>query len=96
MADRVIHVSEAEAASDFAGLLARVRAGAEVVVESGNLPVAVIHAPATPRRTLSECIALAKAHEAETGEAPVLDADFAADMEDILKHRAAWNPPAWE
>jgi antitoxin (DNA-binding transcriptional repressor) of toxin-antitoxin stability system len=76
-----------QAASDFAGLLARVRAGAEVVVESGELPVAVIHAPGAPRRTLSECIALAKAREAETGEAPVLDADFAEDMEDILKHR---------
>jgi antitoxin (DNA-binding transcriptional repressor) of toxin-antitoxin stability system len=45
MADDVIHISEAEAASDFAGLLARVRAGAEVVIESGKLPVAVIHAP---------------------------------------------------
>jgi antitoxin (DNA-binding transcriptional repressor) of toxin-antitoxin stability system len=96
MADRVIHVSEAEAVSDFADLLARVRAGAEVIVESGKLPVAVIHAPATPRRTLSECIALAKVHEAETGETPVLDADFAADMEEILKHRSAWKPPAWE
>jgi antitoxin (DNA-binding transcriptional repressor) of toxin-antitoxin stability system len=96
MADRAIRVSEAEAVSDFAGLLARVRAGAEVVVESGKMPVAVIHAPAAPHRTLSECIALAKAHEAETGEAPVLDADFAADMEDILKHRSTWNPSAWE
>jgi antitoxin (DNA-binding transcriptional repressor) of toxin-antitoxin stability system len=36
MADHVIHISEAEAVSDFAGLLARVRAGAEVVIESGN------------------------------------------------------------
>jgi|CZKK01.1.fsa_nt_gi antitoxin (DNA-binding transcriptional repressor) of toxin-antitoxin stability system len=96
MTDRVIHVSEAEAVSDFAGLLARVRAGAEVVVENGELPEAVIHAPAAPRGTLSECIALAKAREAETGEVPVLDADFAADMEDILKHRLAWDPPAWE
>ena len=58
MADHVIHVSEAEAASDFHGLLARVRAGAEVVIESGKLPVAVIHAPVPPRRSLSECIAL--------------------------------------
>lgn len=96
MGDRVIHVSEAQAVSDFADLLARVLAGAEVVVENGSLPVAVIHAPVPPRRTLSECIALAKAREAETGEAPVLDADFAADMEDILKHRSTWNPPAWE
>jgi antitoxin (DNA-binding transcriptional repressor) of toxin-antitoxin stability system len=45
MADHVIRVSEAAAASDFAGLLAGVRAGAQVVIESGQLPVAVIHAP---------------------------------------------------
>ncbi len=45
---------------------------------------------------IAECIALAKAHEEETGEVPVLDWDFAADMEEILKNRKAWNPPAWE
>jgi len=78
-----IHVSEAEAARDFAALMARVRAGAEVVIEDGTLPVAVIHAPVPARRSISECIALAKKHEEETGEAPVIDADFAADVEQI-------------
>jgi hypothetical protein len=38
MADHVIHISEAEAARDFSGLLARVRAGAEVVIENNNHP----------------------------------------------------------
>jgi hypothetical protein len=33
-----------------------------------------------PRRTISECIAFAKAHEEETGKAPVLDPDFAEDV----------------
>jgi len=47
-------------------------------------------------RLLSECIALAKVHEVETGKAPVLDPDFAADVEEIVKNRKAWNPPAWE
>jgi antitoxin (DNA-binding transcriptional repressor) of toxin-antitoxin stability system len=42
----VIHISEAEAASNFPDVLARVRAGAEFVIESDKLPVAVIHAPA--------------------------------------------------
>jgi antitoxin (DNA-binding transcriptional repressor) of toxin-antitoxin stability system len=89
-------MSEAEAARDFAGLMARVRAGAEVVIENGTLPVAVIHTPVPPRRAISECIALAKKHEEETGEAPVLDADFAADVEEIIRNRKPWNPPAWE
>ena len=45
MAKHVVHISEAEAASNFADVLARVRAGVEVVIESDKLPVAVIHAP---------------------------------------------------
>ena len=96
MAKNVIHISEAEAASDFAALIARVRAGAEIVIESGKQPVAVLHPAEPARRTISECIALAKAHEEETGKAPVLDADFAEDIEDIVAHRKPWNPPPWE
>jgi antitoxin (DNA-binding transcriptional repressor) of toxin-antitoxin stability system len=44
----VIHISEAEAARDFAGLLARVRAGAEIVIENGAQPVAVLPASKMP------------------------------------------------
>lgn len=90
------HISEAEAARDFNGLMARVRAGAEIVIENGTLPVAVIHAPFQPSRAISECIALAKKHEAETGEVPVLDPDFAADVEQIIHDRKPWNPPTWD
>ncbi len=89
-------MSEAEVANNFASLMARVRAGAEVVIENDARPVAVVR-PAEPvRRTISECIALAKTHEAETGKAPVLDSDFAEDVEAVLKNRKPWNPPAWE
>jgi len=40
MAKDLFHISEAEAASDFAALMARVRAGAEVIIENGARPVA--------------------------------------------------------
>lgn len=96
MAKDVIHISEAEAASDFAALMARVRAGAKVIIENGASPVAVLHAAEPVRRSISDCIALAKAHEEETGKDPVLDPDFAEDVEEILSHRKPWNPPAWE
>lgn len=96
MAKDVIHISEAEAASDFAALMARVRAGTEVVIKSGERAVAVLHAAQPVRRSISECIALAKAQEEETGKAPVLDAEFAEDVEEILGQRKPWNPPAWE
>ena len=47
MGNRVIHISDAEAASDFPSLLDRVRAGDEVVIEHDAHPVAVLRsAPA--------------------------------------------------
>ena len=88
----VIHISEADAARDFAGLMARVRAGADIVIENGNLPVAVLHAPAPPRRSIEECIALLPADSTAT-----IDEDFASDVAAaIAAHREPLNPPAWD
>ena len=88
----VIHISEADAARDFAGLMARVRAGAEIVIEDGTLPVAVIHTPAPPRRSIEECIALLP----EDSPA-VIDEDFARDVEAaVAAHREPLNSPAWD
>ena len=92
MGPHVIHISETEAVADFAGLLARVRAGAEVVIENGKLPVAVIHAPVPPRRSISECIALLPEDSTAT-----VDADFARDVEAAVEsHREPREPPAWD
>ena len=56
----VIHISEAEAARDFAALLARVRAGAEVVIDHGASPSVVLRLAAErPVRRLSESLRLA-------------------------------------
>ncbi|HTS06580.1 MAG TPA: hypothetical protein VMP68_13425 [Candidatus Eisenbacteria bacterium] len=96
MADRVVHISEEEASRNFADVLARVRAGAEVVIESGKLPVAVIHATAPPRRSISESIALAEARSKELGYKPVMDAEYAADMEEIIRNRKPRDTSAWK
>ena len=94
-----IHISEAEAARDFAGLMARVRSGAEVVIEDGPLTVAVLR-PAADEfrpRLISESIALAKKHAEELGYEPRMDPDFAADVEEaVAAHREPLNPPAWD
>ena len=68
-------ISEAEAARDFAGLLARVRAGEQVVIESGRFPVAIMHLPPPAPRTLEEAIALLP--EDSTA---VMDEEFARDV----------------
>lgn len=97
MAKHVIHISEKEAAATtVAKLLEHVRSGAEVVIEDGTRLIAVLPSGEPTRRTISECIALAKAHEQQTGRAPVVDAAFAEDVEEILSHRKPWNPPTWE
>ncbi len=94
MSGHVIHISETEAASDFGSVLARVRAGAEVIIDSeaGRLPVAVLHAPLPPRRTISECIALLP-----EDSGAVMDADFARDVEAAIEsHREPLEPPTWD
>jgi prevent-host-death family protein len=96
MAERIIHISEAEAASNFADLLARVRAGAEVVIESGTAPVAVLR-PAEPHgRLLSESLRLARQHAQDMGYEPTLDPGFAADLEEIIKSRKPREISSWE
>jgi len=87
-----IHISEAEAARDFAGLLARVRAGAEVVIESGTAPAAVLRIASPPRRSIFECIAMLPEDSTAT-----IDADFARDVESAIQsHREPLDPPAWD
>ena len=96
MEPQVLHVSEADVVRDVASILKRVQAGAEVVVERDDRPVAFIHPAAPVRRTISECIALAKAHEEESGRVPILDPDFAAEMADIIRNRKPRNLPSWD
>ena len=93
MAKDVIHISEAEAASDFASLMARVRSGAEVIIEDNARPVAIVR-PAEPyARLLSESLRLAREH----GSTATLDADFAKDVEAAIEsRREPLNPPAWD
>lgn len=93
-----IHISEAEAASNFAGLMVHIRAGAEIVIESDAHAVAVVRPAGNELRPrlLSESIALAKKHAQELGYEPRMDPEFAADLEEIIASRKPWNPPSWE
>lgn len=93
MAKHVIHISELEAASHFARLLARLRAGEEIIIEDDSHPVAVVHPAETSVRLLSESLRLAREH----GSKATLDEDFARDVEaGIASHREPLEPPAWD
>lgn len=87
-----IHIPEAEAARNFAALMAHIRAGAEVVIQNGAFPVAVLHAPVPPRRTIEECVALLPEDSPAT-----IDEDFARDVAAaVAAHREPLTPPAWD
>ena len=81
-----IHISEAEAARDFAGQMARVRAGAEIVIEKEASPAVVLRVAVEPRgRLLSESIALAEAHAEALGFEP-----------EIIRNRKPRDTSAWD
>jgi prevent-host-death family protein len=93
MPKNVIHISEAEATRDFAGVLARVRAGVEIVIGDDTRPVAVVRPAETHVRLLSESLRLAKEH----ANSATLDGDFARDLEEAINsHREPLTPPLWE
>lgn len=92
MAKTVIHVTEAEATRDFAKLLLRVLAGAEVVIEKDAHPVAIVHPAEPSRRTISECIAILPENSDAT-----IDSDFARDVKAAVEsHREPLAPPSWD
>ena len=91
-----LHISEAELARDLHAVLEQVRLGGEVVIERDRKPVALLLPPAVKRRTVSESIEIARRREKERGYAVTLDADFVADVQEIIRGRKPWNPPSWD
>ena len=96
MEAQVLHITEDDLIRDVRGILQRLQAGMEIVIERDAQPVAVLRSAKALRRTISECISLAKTHEEETGSAATLDPDFAQDIEEIVRNRRPWYPPAWD
>jgi antitoxin (DNA-binding transcriptional repressor) of toxin-antitoxin stability system len=88
-----LHVTEAELARDLSAVLAKVEEGLEVIVERNHRPVATIRPPKRSGRTISACIASARA----SGSKVVLDGGFGNDVEQGIRERSQpWNPPSWD
>jgi hypothetical protein len=89
-----IRIPEAEAARNFAAVMAHVRAGTEVVIEKNELAVAVVRAPLRkPGLMLSEVIARAQAR----GSSVTLDGNFGRDIEDaIASHPEPLSASGWD
>jgi antitoxin (DNA-binding transcriptional repressor) of toxin-antitoxin stability system len=91
------HISEVEAASNAATVFARARAGEEIVIESSDAPDVKIRLVVEPvRRTIAETIARIVAHDKERSYPATMDADFAADLEDIIRNRKPRDTSEWD
>jgi hypothetical protein len=94
----VIHISEAEAARDFPGLLARVRAGAEIVIDDDASPAVMFRvtvrrvAAKDSVRRLSESLRMAREH----GSTVTLDGGFAADLEAAVESHPESLESSWD
>ncbi len=85
-------MSEAEVAKDILNVLAKVRQGAEIVVELNHQPVAVLKAVVPIHRKGSEILARMRKDSTAT-----MDADFARDIQAAIdSHREPLDPRAWD
>ena len=87
-----LHMTEAELARDLHAVLEKVRQGVEVVVDHDCQPVAVLRASDSPRRRVSEVLALMPKDSTAT-----MDAGFARDIQAAIdSHREPLDPPSWD
>ena len=89
----IVHISEADAVRDFADLLAKVRAGEEIRIDSDTATVAILHAPDHPvqKKTLTEAIRLAELR----GSSVTLDDNYSRDLDTVIsnhEHEGTRNP----
>ena len=92
-----LRITEAELARDVRAVLEQIERGAEVIIErDDHRPLAVMKAPQRAGRSITDCIALAKAHEAMLGLAPSPDADFARDVQEGIEERSAPIRDVWD
>jgi len=87
-----LHITEAELARDVHAVLDKVRQGAEIVIERGHSPVAVLRSTRPPRRKTSEVLALTPKNSAAT-----MDESFARDVQTAIEgHRLPLDGSAWD
>jgi len=90
----VVHISRAEAASNFEGLMARAANGDEIYIQSEARVIAKLLPGDAPKpRLLSESLKILN----ERGASVTLDGDFGRDLEEIIRsHGEPLSPPAWD
>lgn len=85
-----LHMTEAEVARDLHAVLEEVQRGAEVVIQEGYRPIAVLRPPQPAGRSIDEIVRDAEDRNLEV----TLDDEFGNDLEQIIAtHRQqTWTP----
>jgi len=91
-----ITISEEEAARDFAGLMARVRAGEEVVIAGSSDAVVMRKQTTSKDPSIEATLKRLAESRASLGYTPVMGEDFASDLEEIVGRRSPADRSAWE
>jgi hypothetical protein len=91
----VIHISEAEAIRDPASFVSRLLAGEEIVLEAGPRAL-MVKTVEWKDPSIAATLARIKESSERLGYTPVMDADFASDMEEIIRNRKPANRSAWD
>ena len=90
----VVHISRAEAAINFEGLMARAANGDEIYIQSEARVIAKL-LPADPPKPLllSDSLKILD----ERGASVTLDGDFGRDLEEIIRsHREPLSAAEWD
>lgn len=89
----VVQIPEGEAARDFTGLLARVRAGEEIAIVKDSSPAVILRLDVErPLRKLSESLRLAREH----GSTATLDGNFGRDLEAVINSHPEPLKSPWD
>jgi len=92
-----IHISETDAARDFTGVMSKLRAGEEIVIESSEHPAALLKLIVPFKgRPASEVLASLRARSKERGYSLSMDDAFVSDMEEIIRNRKPAERSAWD
>jgi antitoxin (DNA-binding transcriptional repressor) of toxin-antitoxin stability system len=92
------HIPVSEAGRNLPDILARARAGEDIIIEDGGAAPIRLMPISSPShgRPISEVIARLRALEEERGEPLVMDDDFAEDMREIIANRMPRDTSAWD
>ncbi len=90
-----IHISEAEAVHDFAGVLAKLDAGSEIVIDKETRPPVILQPALEVRRRVSEVLRMAEERDLRTTLDPTFSENLRAAIDshpEPLHNPWDWHP----